>query len=345
MKKTKEDLPTVSIIIPTYNEEKNIKTCLNAILKQDYPSKLIEIIIVDNRSTDKTVDIVNQYKRKYPHISLIFNDIEKDAETSKMIGLHKSKGELFLYLDADIEIVGADWFSKLIRPLTTDSSFTGSFPRFIPKPDDVAIGRYLRYHPLELDPVFQFFCTEIKDTVIEKKDNYEICEFHPQKIPPIGVCIYRKEVLMKTIGKMKKFMDIDVPVILSKNGYNRFVYVQSCGIYHINIKTLSEIIKRRQRNIDQIYLPNIETREFTYFNLKNKSDILKIALWVIYANLFLPKLAEGLYKTIKNKDIACMYEPIVSILLTETIVLGFLKNKNGRNLFLGKMQNKLLVLR
>ena len=274
-----EKLPYITIVIPTYNEEKNIRRCLNSILSQDYPLDLVEIIIVDNISKDKTVEIVRSYMKKYKNIQLLFNNIAKDAEISKMIGLRHSRGTLFMYIDADIEIVGKHWLTKLVRPLIENPDIVGSFPRFIPKPNDVAIGRYLRYHPLELDPVLQFFCTEIHDTIVEDKGDYKICEFHPPKVPPIGICLYRKDILIKTIGDRDKFMDIDVPVILSKRGYNKFAYVPSCGIYHTNIRTLRDLIKKRLRNLNRIYLPNVETREFIYFDLHSTKDLFKIITW------------------------------------------------------------------
>lgn len=316
------ELPSISIVIPTYNEENNIRRCLDAIFSQDYPRNRIEVILVDNFSTDKTVEIV---KERYNYINIYYNKI-KDPEISKMIGLHKGKADLFLYLDADIEIAGREFLAKLINPLVENQLVVGSFPRFIPSKEATAIGRFLRYHPLELDPVFQFFCTEIEKTVISKKERYWVCEFILPRIPPIGICIYRKKVLLDLINKMEKFMDIDVPIILSENGFNRFAHVPSCGIYHHSSFTLKEIIMKRIRNIDKVYLPNIKSRKFTYFNLSKKKDLIKIIVWILYANLFIPELLRGIYKTFKNKDIAFMYEPLVSLTVTDGIIYGFLKN-------------------
>lgn len=53
-------MPLVSIIIPTYNEEENINQCLNYLKIQTYPQDKIEIIVVDNGSTDETSDIVKE---------------------------------------------------------------------------------------------------------------------------------------------------------------------------------------------------------------------------------------------------------------------------------------------
>ncbi|MDQ1281007.1 MAG: hypothetical protein QG670_2271 [Thermoproteota archaeon] len=323
------ELPTISIVIPTYNEEKNIRTCLDALLKQKYPLNLLEIIIVDNVSTDETLELVKEYEERIC-VSIIFNRVKKDAELSKMLGLQSSRGELFLYLDADIEVVGDDWLKKIIKPLLKESSLVGSFPRFMPKPDDRAIGRYLRYHPLELDPVFQFFCIEIDKTVVNDKGFYKVCVFNPTKMPPIGICVYRREPLMKVIGNLDRFMDIDVPVMLAKNGYDKFGYVPFCGIYHVNVRNLKDLIKRRLRNIDKIFLPSIYTRNFSYFDLTNYRDVLRIVVWTIYANLFIPKMVKGILLSIKYGDMACMYEPVVSLLLTDAIIYGFVKSKSGR---------------
>jgi uncharacterized membrane protein YhdT len=55
-------------------------------------------------------------------------------------------------------------------------------------------------------------------------------------------------------------------------------------------------------------------------------------VWVIYANLFIPKTIKGILLTIKNRDIACMYEPIVSMLLTDAIIYAFIRDKRGREI-------------
>ena len=292
---------------------------------------------MDNMSTDRTAEVVRHYIETFPTILMIRNETAKDAELSKMLGLRRAKGELYLYLDADIEIVGDDWLNRLVKPLVENRTLTGSFPRFIPKPNDAALGRYLRYHPLELDPVFQFFCTEIGDTVVEHEEEYEICEFHPPKIPPIGICVYRRRILMRSLGIMEKFMDIDVPVILSKNGYNRFAYVPSCGIYHVNIKSLKDLVRKRLRNIERVYLPTFENREFKYFDLKDEGEVLRIISWVIYANLFIPELVRGIVLAFKNRDAGCLYRPIVSIILTDTIVFAFMKDEKGRRIVLNRL--------
>ena len=61
----------LTVIIPTYNEEKYIEQCIDSLLKQDYPATSTEILIVDGRSSDRTREIVKSYSEKYPFIKLL----------------------------------------------------------------------------------------------------------------------------------------------------------------------------------------------------------------------------------------------------------------------------------
>jgi len=119
--------PCISIAIPTYNEEKSIDRCLKSIFMQDYPKELLEVFVVDGYSTDNTVKIAKKYPAK-----LIYNKA-RDAEAGKMIALKKAQGELFIYLDADIELRGGGWLRKMVRPLQEDPEIIGSFTRVVQK--------------------------------------------------------------------------------------------------------------------------------------------------------------------------------------------------------------------
>lgn len=95
--------PLVSIIIPARNEERNIKKCLNAILKQNY--KNIEIIVCDDDSKDKTSQIVENYMKKDNRIKLVKINFLPEGWTGKNYACHKgfeiSNGEYLIFTDAD----------------------------------------------------------------------------------------------------------------------------------------------------------------------------------------------------------------------------------------------------
>lgn len=87
----------VSVIIATKNEEKNIENCLKSVENQTYPQKNIEIIVVDNNSPDRTKEIARSYT------NLIF-DCGPERSAQRNFGVNKSKGEWFIYLDADMTL-------------------------------------------------------------------------------------------------------------------------------------------------------------------------------------------------------------------------------------------------
>jgi glycosyltransferase involved in cell wall biosynthesis len=91
----KDTLPLVSVIVTTRNEEKNIATCLKSITAQTY--KNIEIIVVDNNSTDGTKQISISFTK------LVF-DKGPERSAQRNFGASKSHGEYLLFLDADMKL-------------------------------------------------------------------------------------------------------------------------------------------------------------------------------------------------------------------------------------------------
>ena len=101
----------VSIIIPVYNTEKYIKKCLDSILSQtmtDY-----EIILVDDRSTDCSYDIMRSYEKNYPSIiKVIRNEQNSGAGKSRNAGLSIANGDYVSFIDSD-DYISKDMIEKL----------------------------------------------------------------------------------------------------------------------------------------------------------------------------------------------------------------------------------------
>lgn len=90
---------TISVICPTYNEEKYIEKCINSILKQDYPLEKIEFILVDGFSTDRTREVIKSYQKKYHFIKLLENPY-KTVPYALNIGIKNAKGCYIARIDA-----------------------------------------------------------------------------------------------------------------------------------------------------------------------------------------------------------------------------------------------------
>lgn len=326
----KNTQPSISVIIPTLNEEKNIKKCLDSIFNQEYPQNKLEVIVVDDKSTDKTIEIV----KKYPVKILISG--AHHGEISKMIGFKKATGELAVYLDADIELRGKNWLNQMVKPLLEDSEIIGTFTKYFTKRDDPSIERYLTFDPLQRDSIYQFFSPGIEETIENRKDGYFICRYSIDKIPPAGLCLYRRKELLRLVSEYSMFLELDFLVLLVKNGFNSFAFVAEAGLYHHHVSSLVQLIKKRKYNLTKVYLTHVQNKLYTWFDLTNPKDILKIICWIIYANLVVPSIVMGIYKSFKYKDTAGMYEPVVNFLITDILVLTLLFDRRGRRLFFNK---------
>jgi len=103
----------ISIIIPTFNEEKYISFCLNSILESDYAYDKIEIFVVDGMSEDGTREIIMQLQQKYDCIVLIDNP-QKIAPIAMNLGIKKAQGEYVFIVSAHASYTKS-YFTKLVE--------------------------------------------------------------------------------------------------------------------------------------------------------------------------------------------------------------------------------------
>lgn len=102
-----------SIIVPVFNEERHIAACLEALLALEYPEDRYEIIVVDNGSTDRSVDIV----RSMPRVRLL-QEPEPGDFAARNTGAAASSGALLAFTDADTA-PDSDWLRAAHRAMTS----------------------------------------------------------------------------------------------------------------------------------------------------------------------------------------------------------------------------------
>lgn len=125
--------PKVSIIIPCRNEVRFIASCLDSILKTNYPSSLIEILVIDGESNDGTLEILKEYQRD--HGIKIISNPKRIIPSALNLGVSHASGEIVIRMDAhttydknyisncvdalimhpEVKIVGGIWITKSLR--------------------------------------------------------------------------------------------------------------------------------------------------------------------------------------------------------------------------------------
>jgi glycosyltransferase involved in cell wall biosynthesis len=103
---------SLSVIIPCRNEEKYIRTCLDSIINNSFPKDQLEVFVIDGMSSDNTLAILNEYKKKYEFIFLLENKY-KTVPYALNIGIKKSTGKYLIRLDVHSEYP-ENYFSELV---------------------------------------------------------------------------------------------------------------------------------------------------------------------------------------------------------------------------------------
>src|SRR5262245_45803696 len=93
--------PRVSVIVPAFNAEAYISNAINSILGQTAFADELEILIVDDRSTDNTRQVVADLNAAYPQVKLLINERSRGPSGARNTGLLQARGEYIAFLDAD----------------------------------------------------------------------------------------------------------------------------------------------------------------------------------------------------------------------------------------------------
>lgn len=127
----------VSIIIPTYNAEKELPALFDALQRQDHP---FELIVIDSSSTDSTPTIA----KKYADIFLQIPKETFDHSGTRTLAAQQASGEILLFLTQDAIPADTHTVDTLVHALD-DPSVAAAYGRQIPYPDTSLFGKHLRY--------------------------------------------------------------------------------------------------------------------------------------------------------------------------------------------------------
>jgi len=170
----------ISVLVPTYNEEKLIGRCLESVAAQSVPPG--EIVVVDNNSTDSTVRIVEDFAKQHPALPLqiVYERERQGCVAARETGWRATRGDVIVHIDAD-EVAPAGWMAKITK-LLEERSELGAFGgavRFENAPFSIYVIQVL-YNTLypglvRLTKGFPYLCggmTVVRRAVLEAMDGY-----------------------------------------------------------------------------------------------------------------------------------------------------------------------------
>jgi glycosyltransferase involved in cell wall biosynthesis len=121
----------ISVIIPVYNGEEVLRCCIDSLLLQTYRN--IEIILVNDASTDKTLDVAKEYIKQLKDegvpYKIIDHEENKGAPTARNHGFQGSKGEYVIFCDAD-SVLEKDCLFEMLQALNNNPSASYAYSSF-----------------------------------------------------------------------------------------------------------------------------------------------------------------------------------------------------------------------
>lgn len=253
------EIPHVSIIIPTYNEEKDLEACLKSIELQEFSRSQTEIIVVDDGSTDDTLRIAKKYKAH------IFHSGAKHIERSKSIGIEQARGKYLFFMDADIRLVSRNILSVAVSTLEKDETIVGAQCYFWEyRKNHSLINRYCELFGVN-DPLpfylrrrgIRSFLDDgwiYPDTLLKDTADYFLVRFTPDRLPTLGSQGYlcRSAFIKKYTSWKPYFFHLDATKELVDQGFNTFAMLK-LTVEHAYADSVYEFYNKLHRNMELFY--------------------------------------------------------------------------------------------
>jgi GT2 family glycosyltransferase len=133
--------PAVTVVIPTRNRLIQLERALEALIRQSWNKTDMEVVVVDNVSTDGTADWVEEFRERAPYrLILVRREVDAGPASSRNAGWRVSRGRILIFLDSDIELVDG-WIEKAVAFLADhpEAGMVGGKLVYASRPDLVNI--------------------------------------------------------------------------------------------------------------------------------------------------------------------------------------------------------------
>jgi glycosyltransferase involved in cell wall biosynthesis len=326
-------LPKTTFIVPTLNAEKYLPSCLSSIRNQKYPQRLIEIIIADGGSTDKTKNIAISFG------AIIISNPKIYQEYGKTLASKVAKGALLFYIDSDNVLATKTFVSSVVNVYRKHLEVMGFLPQTVPAPDSNPIDRYLGY--LFTDPFTWFVYKNSanpgdfhkKYKPIFSSSEYELYRFPKEQIPLFG--------LAQGVATNKKFIrgtydyadDILSGIKLIRRG-GIVAYIPKATLYHYHIRSFRQFIQKYSWRVRNNFSRSIkDTGLVSRLSYLSPCQKLRIVLFLPYALSVIFSLIDAVLLSFRYKDRVMLYHLIISYTLAWIIII-----ERIRTLFCPKQQ-------
>lgn len=235
--------PKVSIVTPSYNQDKFIEEAIVSVLSQNYPN--LEYIVIDGGSTDNSIAIIKAYEK---HLTYWVSEPDKGQGHALNKGFACATGEIFGWLNSD-DFYAEETFKNIVTNDWKDNDFLYGKGCWVQK-NGKSIGLYPTFKPNRY--TLRFKCTLCQPTVFFKRDAF----LELGKLSEEYYCVLDYEYWLRAVMKAKKFGYINSVLAYSRMYLgNKTLSSTEKGSFERNM-----LINKYYSNIDLNILGKYATR-------------------------------------------------------------------------------------
>ncbi len=241
----------ISVIVPCYNVSDYIERCMNSLLNQTIGFDNLELILVDDASTDNTLEKLKRYEKQYPN-QIILIPCQKNGRqgTARNIGLQYATSPYIGYVDSD-DWIEPDMYEKMYEKITTYDC-------------DVVYCRHIRDDGTVQDGFEKQ--TGKQDTCILIEDDAQRGEFLVSDVIGVGVWdkLYKRELLINNqIVFPQKLAYEDICFGAMIYLYARKIYILEERLYHYYVNWESTVLQMdRPHHMDIFEVNEMKWQEY-----------------------------------------------------------------------------------
>ncbi|MFC2075718.1 sugar transferase [candidate division KSB1 bacterium] len=217
-----ETKPKVSIVVPVFNGDHTIGTCLDSLKNQTYSRNSYEIIVVDDGSTDKTDKVLGTYETVK-----VVSQHNQGPSAARNRGFREAVGDIILFIDADCE-ARPDWIEKMVEPLLSENGVVGSKGAYRTKQTNLMAQFVQTEYELKYNRLARFDFIDFVDTYSAG---------------------FNRSVVLKEGGFDPKFTeasaeDAELAYRLSNLGF-KFKFIRDAEVYHRHPEKAADYLSRK----------------------------------------------------------------------------------------------------
>ena len=237
----------ISIIVPVYNVEQYLSKCIDSIINQTY--KNLEIILIDDGSTDKSGEICDKYKNEDKRI-IVIHQLNGGVSAARNTGIGVAKGKYILFIDSD-DWIEKDYVSSLFTYAGDDTIVCCGYKRiFDDKIIENSVKKFTELNKVEFLNLLQDYELEKhKKPVVNPIGNYMCNKIYPAQLFrsirfPIGYVYEDAFISIRLFSQISKF------IVLPEAGYNYVVRNDSIVATPKKLADIDYIMARLQQEQD-----------------------------------------------------------------------------------------------